>query len=124
MGDTAGPDAGQQHLRALDHANAVRLARAALKRRVAAGNVSAAEVIRTCPWEVETMAISDLLMSQRRWGRTRCRRLLLSIGVPELKAVGTLTERQRSALADMLEEMAPRATPPSAIRSSRPLPAV
>ena len=36
------------------------------------------------------MAISDLLMSQKRWGRARCRRLLLSIGVPENKKIGTL----------------------------------
>ncbi len=48
------------------------------------------------------MSISDLLMSQKRWGRARCRRLLLSIGVPENKEVGTLTERQRLALAAML----------------------
>ena len=48
------------------------------------------------------MSISDLLMSQKRWGRTRCRRLLVSLGVPENKQVGTLTERQRLALAAML----------------------
>jgi hypothetical protein len=41
-------------------------------------------------------------MSQKRWGRTRCRRLLVSLGVPENKQVGTLTERQRSALAAVL----------------------
>jgi hypothetical protein len=48
------------------------------------------------------MSISDLLMSQKRWGRTRCRRLLVSLGVPENKQVGTLTERQRLALAAVL----------------------
>ena len=48
------------------------------------------------------MSISDLLMSQKRWGRTRCRRLLVSLGVPENKQVGTLTERQRIALAAVL----------------------
>ncbi len=53
------------------------------------------------------MSISDVLMSQKRWGRARCRRLLLSIGVPENKQVGTLTDRQRLALAEVLEEMAP-----------------
>ena len=45
------------------------------------------------------MSISDLLMSQKRWGRTRSRRLLVSLSVPENKQVGTLTERQRQALA-------------------------
>jgi len=107
MGDTAMLDAGQQHLRALEHANRVRLARARLKRRIGSGEVSAAEVITSCPWEAHSMSISDLLMSQKRWGHARCRRLLLSIGVPENKPVGTLTERQRMALATVLEEMAP-----------------
>jgi hypothetical protein len=102
MGETAMLDVGQQHLRALEHANRVRLARAEMKRQVASGDLGAAEVIRTCPWEAQSMSISDLLMSQKRWGRARCRRLLLSIGVPENKRVGTLTERQRVALAGVL----------------------
>ena len=102
MGDHAMVDAGPQHLRALERANRVRLARAALKRRVAAGEVSAAEVIINSPWEAESMSVSELLMSQRRWGRTRCRRILLSLGLPENKPVGNMTERQRTALAAML----------------------
>lgn len=102
MGDVAALDAGQQHLRALEHANRVRLARARLKREIGAGEREASEVITTCPWEVQSMSISDVLMSQKRWGRARCRRLLLSIGVPENKPVGTLTDRQRLALAGML----------------------
>ena len=111
MGDTATLDAGQQHLQALERANRVRLARARLKRDVAAERISAAEVVLTCPWEAASMSISDLLMSQRRWGRARCRRVLLSIQVPENKTVGSLTERQRRALAAMLEEISERATP-------------
>jgi len=35
MGETAMPTAAPQHLRALEHANRVRLARADLKRRIA-----------------------------------------------------------------------------------------
>ncbi len=102
MGIHAMADAGPQHLRALERANRVRLARAALKRQVAAGERSAAEVIVTSPWEAESMSISELLMSQRRWGRTRSRRILLSLGLPENKQIGTMTERQRTALAAML----------------------
>jgi hypothetical protein len=102
MGNSAMSSDGQQHLRALEHANRVRLARAAMKREVAAGALDAAEVILTCPWQANSMEISDLLMSQKRWGRARCRRLLLSIGVPENKKIGTLTERQRLALAAVL----------------------
>ena len=94
----------QQHLRALEYANRVRLARASLKRRITAGELSAAEVIAACPWEAHSMSVSELLMSQKRWGRTRCRRVLVSLNVPENKQVGTLTERQRIALAATLGE--------------------
>src|SRR5919107_3471329 len=67
---------GPQHLRALQRANAVRLARADLKRRVAEGDITAAEVILSSPWEAESMTVSDLLTSQHRWGSTRCRKFL------------------------------------------------
>src|SRR3954468_22529049 len=102
MGDTASASGGQQHLRALARANRVRLARAELKRQIASSEISASQVILECPWEAASMSISDLLMCQRRWGRARCRRLLMSLGVPENKQIGTLTDRQRGALSAML----------------------
>jgi len=103
MGQIAMNDAGQaQHLQALAHANRVRLARADMKRRIAAGDLGAAEVILGCPWEAESMSVSDVLMSQKRWGRARCRRLLDTVAIPENKRVGTLTERQRALLAARL----------------------
>jgi hypothetical protein len=92
-----------QHLRALEHANRVRLARAELKRRVASGDTRVAEVVIECPWEAQSMELSELLMSQKRWGRERCRRLLLALGIPENKQIGTLTERQSVALSAMLQ---------------------
>jgi hypothetical protein len=95
--------AGPQHMRALERANQVRLARAELKRRVADGEVDVSEVILDCPWEARSMAISDLLMSQRRWGQTRCRKFLAQIPLSENKTVGSLTERQSRRLAEMLE---------------------
>ena len=91
-----------QHLRALSRANEVRLARAELKRRVSSGEISAGDVILESTWEASSMAISDLLMSQRRWGHQRCRRLLGQIPVSETKTIGSLTERQRRALATLL----------------------
>ena len=102
MNATATIAAAPQHMRALELANRVRLARAELKRRIADGELSAAEVIVTCPWEAESMAVADLLMSQRRWGRTRCRKFLGSVPMSETKTVGSMTERQRRALAAML----------------------
>src|SRR4051794_25417299 len=95
MNASARTDCGPQHLKALQRANEVRLARAALKRRVASGEVTAADVILACPAEVEGMAVSDLLMSQRRWGRTRCRKFLATIPISESKQIGKLTDRQR-----------------------------
>lgn len=102
MGNTATVGRAQ-HLRALEHANRVRLARAEMKRMVASGEITAAEVVLDSPWHAESMVISELLMSQRRWGRARCRRLLMSLGIPENKQLGTFTERQRRALAAMLD---------------------
>jgi hypothetical protein len=88
----------------LERANAVRLARAGLKRRVAEGDVSAAEVILRSPWEAESMTVSDLLTSQKRWGSTRCRKFLQCVPIPENKTIGSMTERQRRALAELLSD--------------------
>jgi hypothetical protein len=94
--------AGPQYMRALERANQVRLARADLKRRVATGEVDVSRVILECPWEAESMAVADLLMSQRRWGQTRCRKFLSQIPMSEKKTIGSMTERQRRTLAAML----------------------
>jgi hypothetical protein len=104
---------GPQHLRALARANAVRLARAELKRRVADGEISAAEVILTSPWEAASMTVSDLLTSQRRWGHTRCRRFLRCVPMSENKTIGSMTERQRRALAAMLRSGTPLPAEPA-----------
>jgi hypothetical protein len=103
---------GPQHMQALQRANAVRLARAELKRCVAVGEISAAEVILDRPWQAESMTISDLLTSQRRWGHTRCRKFLQCVPMSENKTVGSMTDRQRHALAHMLR----------ASEASRPVP--
>jgi hypothetical protein len=94
--------AGPQYMRALERANQVRLARASLKRRIALGEICVATVILDCPWEAESMAVADLLMSQRRWGQTRCRKFLAQLAMSEKKTVGSMTDRQRRTLAAML----------------------
>jgi hypothetical protein len=93
-----------QRLRALERANEVRLARAELKRRIAEGDVSAAEVILDSPWEARSWSVGELLMSQRRWGRTRCRRFLFHNQISEMKPIGQLTDRQRRVLAEQLHK--------------------
>jgi hypothetical protein len=91
-----------QRLRALERANEIRLARAELKRRIAVGDISAAEVILDPPCAAISWEIGELLMSQRRWGSSRCRKFLLRNHINETKPVGALTERQRRLLADQL----------------------
>jgi hypothetical protein len=96
-------ESAPQHMRALARANQVRLARAELKRRVAMEKLSACQVILECPWEAHSMAVADLLTSQHRWGQTRCRRFLAQIPMSEKKTLGSMTDRQRHALAAMLD---------------------
>jgi len=102
MTDTTQMPTEPQRLRALEHANAIRLARAELKRRIAEGEVSAADVILECPDAARRWTVAELLLSQRRWGGTRCRKFLERNGVSEIKLIGSLTERQRLLLAEQL----------------------
>lgn len=97
------PAAGvPQHLQALARANRVRLARASLKREIAKGKTPVVSVIVDLPWQAESMSLSELLCSQPRWGQTRTRKLLNSVGLSENKRLDTLTRRQRTLLVSRL----------------------
>jgi hypothetical protein len=86
-----------QHLHALARANTIRLARAAAKRQLDAGELAFAEFLDRP--EVATMPVIDALRAMRRWGRTRARRALNVVGIAnERRAVEDLTSRQRVAL--------------------------
>ncbi len=110
MMETATMTPEPQRLRALERANEVRLARAELKRRIAEGEVSAADVIIANPPAASSWTVGELLMSQRRWGRTRCHKFLNRNQIGELKPVGKLTERQRQMLAGQLQPSEARAS--------------
>ncbi len=115
--------ADPQRLRALERANAVRLARAECKRLIAEGEVSVAEVLLEVPPHARSWAVGDLLMSQHRWGTSRCRKFLWKHHINETKHVGALTERQRRLLAVHLEPFATGETPladTSAFTAARP----
>jgi len=99
---TTAVGADAQRMRALGRANEVRHARAALKRQIAEGTISAAEVILGPASELASMNVFDLLMSQRSWGRTRSRDVLGSVRLSETKTVGSMTDRQRRLLAEKL----------------------
>jgi hypothetical protein len=100
-----------QHMRALERANRVRHARAELKRSISNGTRDVADVIIECPWEAKSMAIGDLLLSQHRWGRIRCRRLLTTIPMLETKTIGSMTQRQRQHVAASLRGTVVAAAP-------------
>jgi hypothetical protein len=91
-----------QPIHALELANRVRSYRADLKRRIATGEVEAADVVLLCPREAAGMTIADLLLAQRSWGRVRCRRFLAPLALREDKTVGSMTERQRRSVAVVL----------------------
>jgi hypothetical protein len=86
----------------LERANRVRSARAQLKREIAAGELTAAEVILSSPWEIESMPIGEVLVSQRHWGESRSRGFLACLGLREGKTIGSMTARQRVASAAVL----------------------
>ena len=95
----------RQRLDALARATRIRQVRARLKRRIADGQVSAAEVILLHQWEVASMPVAELLKSQRYWGNERCRRFLTPMRLHENKTIGSMTERQRLALAARLSAL-------------------
>jgi len=93
---------GPQHVRALERANQVRRARALVKRRIASGQLTAAEVVLSHRWEIESMPVAEVLLSQRQWGRKRCDAFLLAVTIGDDKSIGSMTTRQRIAVAAML----------------------
>src|SRR3954471_25007656 len=110
-----------QRVRALQRANEVRRARARIKRRIATGDLTAAEVILSHPSEIESMPIAEVLLSQRHWGSRRCDEFLVRMSIHEHKRIGSLTERQRLAAAALLTSTSPaRPGNPSAAREQTP----
>ena len=100
--DPTPSSSGPQRARALERANQVRRARALVKRRIASGQLTAAEVVLSHRWEIESMPVAEVLLSQRQWGRKRCDAFLLAVTIGDDKSIGSMTTRQRIAVAAML----------------------
>lgn len=105
LASTAAPPPGQpQHMRALDEANRIRLARAALKRRLAeqptrgAACEMCAELVADPPEVITSMTVIDLLTACRRMGVRAVEKVLGAAHVGERKPVGELTPAQRQRL--------------------------
>jgi hypothetical protein len=95
-------DQNPGRLRALRHANEIRAARARLKRQIAGGSLTAAELILHPPPAASSWPVSELLMSQRHWGRAKSTKFLSRNQIAESKPLGELTDRQRRLLAEQL----------------------
>lgn len=94
-----------QHLKALRTANRVRLGAAALKRALAAGEITLGEALDD-PRAV-SLELLALLMAQRRWGIQRARRTVRGaslrepvLHIPENKRVGDMTTRQKARIEE------------------------
>jgi hypothetical protein len=101
-GSTERPVGGSQRLQALERANRVRAARSRIKAQIAAGELTAGQVILSARWEVERMPISEVLGSQPQWGAVRSRGFLAGVHLLETKTIGSMTERQRLTVAAAL----------------------
>lgn len=98
-----GTDPRTQHMQAHARSNDIRLNRAAIRRQVFAGERTVPDVLREMPACVASMTLFDLVACQYRWGAHRTRRLLVRLGIPETKALGTLTQRQVGLVVNALE---------------------
>jgi hypothetical protein len=106
--DRIDPVAPPQHLVALAKANHVRLARAAIKRRLTAQPNKGAS-LRLCadlltdpPEVIREMQVAELLRSCRRVGGIETVKLLDAVAVPENRLVGALTRDRRYRLVGAL----------------------
>lgn len=93
-------DNKEQRLAALARANAMRHARAELKRQIADGTVFLAELLLAPP--APACSLGVLVRSQRGWGRQKAAALLRRIDIADGKTIGDLTPRQRAVAADQL----------------------
>lgn len=97
-------------MRALQIANETRLGRKRLRRQIAGGEMSAAEVILAPPREAERWPLVELLSSQRYWGQAKSQKFLATAQIDGRKPVGQLTDRQRKLLVTQLARRSERIT--------------
>jgi hypothetical protein len=99
---TVPPRSREQRLLALARANEVRLARAQLKRELAAGAIELAQVLSAPPASAQTAKLRELLLAVPRIGPARVHRALAHCRIAETKTVVGLSDRQRAELIEFL----------------------
>ena len=88
----------EQRLLALRRANEVRLARAQLKKELAAGTCRIEDILVDAPELARGAKVYDLLLAVPKLGRVRVSTLLRHCQISETKTLGGLSERQRTEL--------------------------
>jgi hypothetical protein len=92
----------EQRLRALAKANEVRVARAQLKRELAAGRIELARLVAEPPACVQTAKVRELLVAAPRVGPVGTDRVLARCRIAHAKTNDGLSERQRAELVELL----------------------
>jgi hypothetical protein len=92
----------EQRLRALEKANEVRLARAQLKRELAAGKIELAQVLTNPPPCAQTAKLRELLLAVPRIGPATVHRALAHCQIAYAKTIAGLSDRQRAQLIELL----------------------
>jgi hypothetical protein len=91
-----------QRRQALERANAVRTARAKLKKDLASGNADLAPLIDNPPEFVASAKVVDLLVSLPKIGQVRAQQILGRARIAPTKTLGGLTSRQRGELLNLI----------------------
>lgn len=91
-----------RQMTALSKANEVRIARARLKQQLRQGDACIEQILAAPPECASTAKVIELLLAVPKIGPARAGRLLTTAGVNQTKTIGTLTERQRTHLIDLL----------------------
>ncbi len=94
----------RQRLEALRRANEIRQGRARLKRAMKSGGVDPAKLFLDPPALIQTAKVLDLLLGAPGWGRVRADRAFAHLRISPTKTVGSLSNRQRLALAELLRD--------------------
>jgi hypothetical protein len=84
---------------ALRKADNVRIARGLIKKRIFKGEVSVVDVVMNPPEDLRDMALFEVLLAQKRWGRMRVVKFLEKNDLSEYLGLQSMTERQRKIVA-------------------------
>jgi hypothetical protein len=94
----------EQRRQALERANAVRIARAKLKKDLATGNADLAPLIANPPEFAVSAKVVDLLVSLPKIGQVKAHQILSHARIAPTKTLGGLTSRQRGELLKLIQQ--------------------